>query len=43
VIRSAGDGKRDRVHCGGGRDKAIVDGKDRVKESCERVRERGSN
>ena len=33
----AADGTRDRVNCGGGRDKAIVDPKDKVSRSCEQV------
>jgi hypothetical protein len=33
----AADGRRDRVKCGTGRDKAVVDRKDKVSKSCERV------
>jgi hypothetical protein len=36
VIR-ARDGMRDQVRCGGGRDRAYVDGRDRVSRDCERV------
>jgi len=36
----ARDGKRDVVDCGKGRDVAIVDRKDVVKRSCEKVRRR---
>jgi Thrombospondin type 3 repeat/RTX calcium-binding nonapeptide repeat (4 copies) len=33
----AADGRRDRVKCGRGRDTAVVDRKDKVSKSCERV------
>ncbi len=35
---SARDGKRDRINCGTGRDRVIVDRVDRVARNCERVR-----
>jgi predicted outer membrane repeat protein len=33
----AADGKRDKVNCGGGKDKAVVDEKDRVARNCDEV------
>ncbi len=33
----ANDGKRDRVNCGGGKDRAAVDERDKVARNCERV------
>lgn len=37
---NAADGARDRVKCGGGRDKATVDSRDKVSRSCEKVKVR---
>jgi hypothetical protein len=37
VVRAA-DGTRDKVNCGPGRDRAVVDRKDDVARTCERVR-----
>jgi len=40
VVFSAGDGRRDRISCGSGRDRVIADRRDRVARNCERVTRR---